>query len=155
MLSRTSVVIILSMSVCTGAKASITAFWQQVTITPAAISNDPALANMQCWDLMTTTSGDWSNARMLAFLPSGFNFYKHVLGGLTRPNPAQFPSAPALEFTTFVTAPSDTGANGGTQILGGHPQSFPPNVGKPTECSRWPGRTGLSPTHQARTTSHA
>lgn len=45
---------------CSPAFAQITAFWQQVPITPQAITNDPALASMQCWDLMTTTTGNWA-----------------------------------------------------------------------------------------------
>jgi hypothetical protein len=82
MLSRTSAVLLISISVvlCGSARGSITAFWQQVTITPAAITNDPALANMQCWDLMTTTTGNWASAGVEAILPAGSFFYKHPLG---------------------------------------------------------------------------
>jgi hypothetical protein len=105
--------------------ASITAFWQPVTITPAAISNDPALANMQCWDLMVTTTGNWASAATRADLPGGQLFYKHTLGGFTRPHPTQVASTPALAFSTYVAAPSDDGVNNSTIVVGGHPQITP------------------------------
>jgi hypothetical protein len=127
MLSRTSAVFVILVSdvLCTGAKASITAFWQPVTITPAAISNDPALANMQCWDLMVTASGNWASAGMRAELNAGFFFYKHPLGGLKRPSPAAIAGAPGLEFTTYVNTPNDNGVNNANTLLAG---GFPGGV---------------------------
>ncbi len=120
------------MATASPAHAGITAFWRQTTITPAAIANDPALANMQCWDLMTATTGDWATAAMRATLPVGSTFYKHPVGGRTRPDPAQFTSFPALEFTTYVTSPSDDGTNNTTMLFGGHPQGGPISLGDPT-----------------------
>ena len=115
------VVAVLS-SVPSTARASITAFWQQVTITPAAITNDPALANMQSWDLMVTASGNWASAGLRAELNPGFFFYKHPLGGLKRPSPAVIAGAPGLEFTTYVNTPNDNGLNNAnTGLLGGFP----------------------------------
>jgi hypothetical protein len=49
-------------------------------------------------------------------------FYKHALGGNTKPNPAFFPIAPALEWTTYVTCPGDTGSSGAPSVLGGYPE---------------------------------
>jgi hypothetical protein len=147
MFSRTSAVLMILMSAvpcCTSARASITAFWQPVTITPAAISNDPALANMQSWDLMVTTTGDWGDAFMWADLPAPYVYYKHANGGLTRPNPSLFGMFPALEFTTYVSSPSDDGLNQTTLIGGGHPQAFPRTWETQRHCfresSRWLGR---------------
>ena len=143
MRSRTSAVFVILMSavLCTSAKGSITAFWQQVTITPAAITNDPALANMQCWDLMTTTTGNWNSAAMGAVLPTGLTFYKHPAGDRTRPDPTLVAGAPALAFTTFGSSPSDDGVNHTTGIFGGHPQSFPVSIGDAT--SPIPGRFSM------------
>jgi hypothetical protein len=131
MLSRTSAVLMISMSVvlCTSARGSITAFWQPVTITPAAISNDPALANMQCWDLMVTASGDWNAAALAAALPDGFVFYKHPTGGFIHPDPRLFGSQPALEFTTYVSSPTEDGTNHVTIVIGGFPQSQQAHLG--------------------------
>ena len=130
-------VALLSGGFCLDARAQITAFWQAVPITPQAIADDPQLANMQSWDLVTTTTGDWSVALMRAVLPQTLSFYRHPLAGLTRPDPAIVTSSPALEFTSYVTAPSDDGSDNGTRILGGHPQGQPPNIGDPT--SAFPG----------------
>jgi hypothetical protein len=123
---------LLWIAIATPAVAQITAFWQQVTISPQAIADDAALANMQCWDLMTTTTGDWASAAMRASLPLGLTFYKHPLGGLTRPDPAIFSSSPALEFTTYASSPSDNGTNNTTFVAGGHPQSQPASIGDAT-----------------------
>jgi hypothetical protein len=143
MLSRTSAVLMISISVvlCGSARGAITAFWQQVTITPVAITSDPTLASMQCWDLMVTTSGNWAAAAMGATLPASLTFYKHPLGGLTRPDPGLFGASPALEFTTYVSSPSDNGTNHTTTVFGGHPQSFPPSLGDAT--SPFPGRFSM------------
>ncbi len=119
-------------SLCLPAHAVITAFWQQTTITPQAIANDPVLANMQCWDLIATTTGDWASGFMRATLPSGLTFYKHPLGGLTRPDPAVVASSQALGFTTFASSPSDNGTNNSTFVVGGHPQSHPVSIGDAT-----------------------
>lgn len=124
------------------ALAQISAFWEQVTITPAAIANDPTLASMQSWDLIVMTTGDWASAAMRAALPPGLAFYKHPLGGLTRPDPAIFGSSPALEFTTYVSAPSDDGTNHDTRVLGGHPQGSLLSIGDPT--SAVPGTFSMS-----------
>jgi hypothetical protein len=132
MLSRTFAVLMILMSAmpcCTSARASITAFWQPVTITPAAISNDTTLANMQCWDLMVTTTGNWNAAGMGVVLPTGLVFYKHPLVEFIRPDPALFGSSPALEFSTYVSCPSETGTNHTTVVLSAFPQGFNPHLG--------------------------
>ncbi len=129
-------------AVYANAYAAITAFWLPVTITPQAVANDPALANMQCWDLMTTTTGDWNLALMRVLLPEGLTFYKHAQGGLTRPDPALFNMFPAIEFTTYVSSPSDDGTNNGTVVLGGHPQGHPTSLGDST--SPTPGEFSMA-----------
>jgi hypothetical protein len=133
---------ILCIAAATPVFAQITAFWQQVTITPAAIANDPTLASMQCWDLMTTTTGNWSTAEMNAQLSTGNFFYKHPLGGFTKPPPAAVANSPALAFTTYVTSPNDDGMNNNTQILSGHPQSRPISLGDQSAVS--PGEFSLA-----------
>lgn len=122
----------LWLAIATPAFAQITAFWQQVTITPQAIGNDPALASMQCWDLMTTTSGDWSAAGMRAVLPTGSFFYKHPMGGVRPPSPAAIAAGPALAFTTHVNTPKNNGLNNGnTHLLGGF-ENEPMSIGDVT-----------------------
>jgi hypothetical protein len=110
--------VLTALGLTSRAAAQITAFWQRATITPAAIAEVPALANMQSWDLLATTSGNWLSARMAARLPAGVTFYKHPLGGLTRPDPSMFNSSPALQFTTYASAANDTGTNHTTLVLG-------------------------------------
>ena len=102
------------------AKATMTAFWQQRTISAAAIAHDPQLADMQSWSLMTTYDiGRWVSAGVRATLPAGHVFYHHPLGGNIAPNPLLLPQFPALEFDTYVTDPLRTT----TGILGGWPSS--------------------------------
>ncbi len=108
---------ILWLAIASPALAQITAFWQQVPITPQATANDPQLASMQCWDLMTTTSGDWHLAGMRAALPAGSLFYRHQMGAFRKPPPV--PGSPALAFTTYVSSPHEDGANNNTLLLGG------------------------------------
>lgn len=102
----------LWLAIARPAFAQITAFWEQVPITPQAIASDAQLASMQCWDLMTTTSGDWASAGLRAVLPPGNFFYTSAQGGNTRPSPATVQMFPHVEFDTFVTSPSDTGVLG-------------------------------------------
>lgn len=116
------------------AVGQISAFWQPVTISPQAIAEVPQLATMQTLDLKVTTTGNWAIAGLRAVLPAGLAYYKHPLGGNTRPNSALFGSNPALEFTGYVTAPADNGITGTPSILGGWPDN-PPNpmvLGDPT-----------------------
>ena len=124
------------------APAQITALWQPVTISPAAIADDPQLATMSCLDLMVTTTGDWDRAGLYAQLESGYTFYKHGLAGLTRPDPSLVAAHPALAYTTYVTAPSDTGTSGAPRIVGALQPSLPFSLG---DASSWlPGVfTGL------------
>ena len=127
----------------TSASAAITATWVpiagQAGGTPypaAAFTNDPNLANQETWDLRVTTDGNWASAGMRAVLSSG-QFYNHALGGNTRPNPAFFPIAPALEFDTYATAPGDTGASGAPSILGGFPEGDPVSMSGPVISVSW------------------
>lgn len=128
-LLRALVTVSVTSACAPSAPAAITAFWRPVTITPAAIANDPVLANMQTFDLMVTTDGNWASAGMRAVLPGSNRFYKNALGGNTRPGPAFLPLFPALEFTTYVTAPGDTGAAGAPSVLGGFPEGSPTSLG--------------------------
>ena len=83
----------------------------RVPIHAAAIANDPALATMQSWDLKVMARrglgvrGHVAGARRRAARSTQNQF-----GGSTRPNPAFFQVVPALEFTTYITAPSDIGS---------------------------------------------
>ena len=115
---RLLIATVLALGFGSTAVAQFTAFWQRATITPAAIAEEPALANMQSWGLKVATTGNWFSAGMFARLPSGFTYYKHPLGGITRPDPSLFSSSPALEFTTFVSAANDNGTNHTTIVLG-------------------------------------
>lgn len=125
------------------APAAITLSFVQNTITPQAIANDPVLANMQCWSARVSyADGDWSSAGVVIVLPPGNFWYKHPLGSSTKPNPALFPVAPGVQFTTYVAAASDTGSNATTNILGGYPEGDPPSLGDPT--SAVPGRLSFS-----------
>jgi hypothetical protein len=105
------------------ASAAITATWVRNTITPAAITNDPLLANMQSWSLNVTTDGNWASAGLEAILPAGSTFYNPALGGNTRPNPAIVAAFPSIEFDTYVSAPADTGSGGAPAILGFFPEA--------------------------------
>jgi hypothetical protein len=130
--------VLATLGLTSRAAAQITAFWQRATITPAAIAEEPALANMQSWDLMVTTTGNWASAGMHARLPISFTYYKHALGGQTRPDPLLFDTSPALAFTTYASAATDDGTIHTTAVLG----SFlfngePGSIGDPT--SFWPG----------------
>src|SRR5262245_59752309 len=81
---------------CT-AHSALAAFCTPNTITPFAISNEPILATMQSWSLRVSyTDGDWTGAEMRATLPDPATqrYYKHALGGFTKPNPANFINFP-------------------------------------------------------------
>ncbi len=106
--------------------AAISASWQSISISAAAIANDPALANMQTWSLQVTcTAGDWKNAGLRLTLPSGQNFYQNIVGQNTRPNPALLGAFAAVAYDTYVSSPGDTGsANGQPPAING---GFPSN----------------------------
>jgi hypothetical protein len=96
-----------------------------VPITPQAIADDPALGTMQCWDLMASTTGDWSSAGLRATLPSG-SFYNHPFGTNVQPSTTLSELIPALRFDTYVTAPTFTGPPApAPSILGGFPMGQP------------------------------
>jgi hypothetical protein len=113
------------------ARAVHVASWVQRPISAAAIANDPALANMQSWSLMTSYDvGRWSSAGVRATLPAGSLFYQHPLGGSTFPDPNVVNAFPGLAFDTYVTVPEHIN----TIVLGGHPASPPPaSFGGPTD----------------------
>ncbi len=108
-----------------GARGAIHFNFTANPISAAAIAQDPALANMQSWDLNAITDGDWASAGVLMTLPAGMNFYNHAFGGNTRPSPALIAVFPGLEFDTYVSSPADTGASGAPAILGGYPEGDP------------------------------
>jgi len=100
------------------AHAVHTAFWLQRPISPAAIANDPVLAGMQSWSLMTSYDvGKWSSAGVRATLPAGNFFYQHPQGSNVAPNSTALAMFPGVEFDTYVNDP--TGNT--TTVLGGHP----------------------------------
>jgi hypothetical protein len=109
--------------VASNATAAITATWVNNPITPAAITNDPVLANMQSWSLRVTTDGNWASAGLEVILPAGLTFYNNALGGSTKPNPAIVAAFPAVAFDTYVSGPGDLGGGtGAPAILGFFPE---------------------------------
>jgi hypothetical protein len=130
-----SIEVLLLVSVCAltstpSASAAISAFWQRNTITPQAITNDPTLANMQSWSLITSYDiGNWASAVMRATLPAGSFFYQHPLGSNNAPLPALIALFPGLEFDTYVADPTREA----TIVLGGHPASPTPSFGGPND----------------------
>lgn len=122
-----------------GASAALTAFFVPVAsgngtvgapYSAAVLRDEPVLRNFQTWDLRVSyTDGDWASAGLRMTLPDGFFFYKHLFGGFIKPNPLIIDAFPALHFTTYVTAPSGTGAGGAPVVLGGFPESEPVSIG--------------------------
>lgn len=112
------------LGVCLRVRAELTAFWQNNPITPQAITDDPTLANMQSWSVITTnTEGFFATAGLRAVLPSAGTFYRHRDGGDFRPTIAQQNTHPALAFHTYVTQPAHNPITGiaPPSILGGFP----------------------------------
>src|SRR5688500_1068779 len=124
------------------AAAQIVVFWQRVPITPGAIASDPALTNMQTWDLRVTTTGDWASAGLRAQLPPGLLFYNAPQGGATRPSPTTVAMFPHVEFDTYATSPADTGTSGAPNILGSFRPDGPASFGG--AGAPQPGRFNLS-----------
>lgn len=122
-------------AMATSASAALTAFWQKNTITPAAITNDSTLANMQSWSLrITNTDGFWASAGVRATLPAGNTFYRNLNAGDFRPSIAQQTANPALTFTTYVTSPRqspNSATTGAPAVLGGYPEGLPLSFGGP------------------------
>ncbi len=86
-----------------------------------ALTADPALANMQTWDLRVTTDGNWASAGMRAVLPAGNTFYRSTSTGITKPEII----TANREFWTYGAAPSDTGEVNFINVLGGFPEGDP------------------------------
>ena len=120
-------------SIASTASAAITASWTPVTISAAAIAQDPALATMQSWDLRVTTDGDWASGGLEMTLPAGSSFYNHAFGGNTKPSPALIAAFAGLEFDSYATGPGDNGVSGAPAILGGFPEGTPVS----TSGNRW------------------
>lgn len=112
------------------ASAALTAEWVKNTITPAAITADPALASMQSWSLrVTNTDGHWASAGLRVTLPAGNVFYQTPAtrgGGDTHPNPAFFPVFPEVEFDTYVSSARNQAGANAPAILGAYPENQPP-----------------------------
>jgi hypothetical protein len=133
-------------SVCFRADAAITAFWVPVAsgdgsvgsmYPAAAITDDPALLGMQTWDLQVSLDGNWTSAGMRATLANG-TFYNHPQGGPVRPLIVSTLVYPALQFDTFVTAPTDVGVGAGSpMILGGFPSGEPLSIGGSVISVSW------------------
>lgn len=115
--------------IAVAAHAQITARWEQVPITPAAVASDPALSGMQTWDLIVTTTGNWASAGIVAFLPESSAFYNPSQGGWTRPSPATVEAFPHVAFDTYVSSPADTGTAGAPSLLGGMIDAYPMSLG--------------------------
>ena len=107
--------------------------WQPVPISPAAIADDPQLADMVTFDLIVTTTADWNSAGLRVVMPAGAAFYNHPQGGQTAPNPTLLPLFPALGFDTYVNGPG--GFSSPPVILGPFPEGPPPAIFGLTELS--------------------
>jgi hypothetical protein len=91
------------------ARAALTISLQEIPITPAAIANDPNLANFVCVDLVVNNSppNAFNVAGMITEpITPGF-FYQHPFGGLTRPSPALVNLFPAVGFDSYITTPAE------------------------------------------------
>jgi hypothetical protein len=142
----------LSASLGTGARAAITAFWVPVasgdgsvgTTYPSraftAPDGDPLLMGMQTWDLFVITDGDWASAGLRATLPVGSSFYRRYPDGsgdtgFIRPLPNFYPIFPNLEFWSYIRVPHDAGGPP-FELAGGFPSpSQQPSNGSPASVS--------------------
>jgi hypothetical protein len=124
----TFTVLLSTLLTCTSARAALSVFWHNNSITPQAIANDPALSDMQSWSLMVNNDeGSFSTAGLRATLPSGNRFYRNALGGFSRPAAPEIASNPALEFHTYVTSPHDGGGGSNApSVFGPFPVNQPP-----------------------------
>ena len=112
------------------ARAAITASWHPITISAAAIADDPVLANMQSWDLRVTTDGNWASAGLRLTLPAGNTFYKHAPRRQHEAEPGVLPdcagagvsrrTSPRRRTLRPVAPPA---------ILGGFPEGSPQSLG--------------------------
>ena len=122
-------------AIASAAPAAITASWVAIgsgngsvgsAYPAAAITADPALSNMQTWDLMVTyDAGDWGSAGLRAQLPAGNTFYRSTNSGITKPEVI----AANREFWTYVSAPRDNGESNVVQVLSGFPAGEPTSNG--------------------------
>jgi hypothetical protein len=114
----------------TSAFAALTATWVPNTISQAAITVDPNLANMQSWSLrVTNTDGHWASAGVRLALPTGNAYYQTPAargGGDTHPNPVFFNLFPELEFDTYVSSARNQIGLNPPAILGSYPENDPP-----------------------------
>ncbi|MCX5670451.1 MAG: autotransporter-associated beta strand repeat-containing protein [Planctomycetota bacterium] len=88
--------------------------------TAAAIAEDPTLADRTTFDLVITTTADWTNSSLKFALSDG-SFYNAADGGdvPTTPGLWSFPGLRHLRQDTFVAAPPDFRAP--LLIIGSHP----------------------------------
>ena len=114
----------------TSAFTALTATWVPNTISQAAITVDPNLANMQSWSLrVTNTDGHWASAGVRLALPTGSAYYQTPAargGGDTHPNPVFFNLFPELEFDTYVSSARNQIGLNPPAILGSYPENDPP-----------------------------
>ena len=73
-------------------------------VTQRFVSRGCRVAGYETWDLVISSSSDWTKARLDVVLTSG-TFYTDHYGTDAQPNPALFVFVPALEWDTFVTLP--------------------------------------------------
>lgn len=115
--------------------AALTPYWVSVPMSPAAIADDPALADQQTWSLrVTLDEGFWHVGGMRVTLPAGEVFYNHSLGGQTRPPDALVALFPSVAHDTYVTSPRQQTAGVEPAVRSGHPNKFePPSFGGPAD----------------------
>lgn len=112
------VLIFVCVFTAAAARGQIGFFFRPVTIRTAAIVEQPQLANYSCIDFMVVTSGDWDSAQVRLTLPAGMTFFKHPVAGNTKPY-LGFPVFPSLEYSTYVTGPSDAGGGINAPLIDG------------------------------------
>lgn len=92
--------------------ASISVSLNPVTL-PGSVTDPMApgfgASTYKTFDLVVTVSpgSDWTSAELRGVLTQG-SFFNHPVGGNNYPNPLLFPSAPALPYDTYITAPNNT-----------------------------------------------
>lgn len=110
-----------------GMVAATSASAQVSAVNFDAVDNSTALNGFMTTDINIDFAGEWTGSQLLLNLDSG-SFYRDAVGNAdgSSPNPAFFPTFPALEFDSYVVG----SIGGGAVDLGGAGTAdFPANGG--------------------------
>lgn len=122
-LSKSLTAVAVLGAAASAASAAIIPSWRVNTITPAAITANPALANAKSVSLMVELTGgslfNVAGLDLASLLPGVTYFNQAGFGSDTRPNSGLFPIFPDLEFDSYVAtttaqAPAVPGKLNGT-----------------------------------------